>query len=41
MKIFLGLVVFICALSVLAGCHSGTTRGIGSDISKLGDNMQK
>ncbi|MFA5167228.1 MAG: entericidin [Candidatus Omnitrophota bacterium] len=41
MKTFLGIVILICALGLMAGCHSGTTRGIGSDISKLGNNMQK
>jgi len=41
MKAFLGMVILLCVLSVSAGCHSGTTRGIGSDISRLGDNMQE
>ncbi len=40
MKIFLGMVTLICILGLSAGCHSGTTRGIGEDISKLGNHMQ-
>ncbi len=41
MKTFLGMVILLCVLGLSAGCHSGTTRGIGSDISRLGNNMQK
>ncbi len=41
MKTFLWIVVLIGLLGMFAGCHSGTTRGIGSDISELGDHMQK
>ena len=25
----------------LAGCHSGTMRGVGSDVEKLGQKMEK
>ena len=35
------MIVLLSILVLSAGCHSGTTRGMGSDISKLGDNMQK
>ena len=41
MKTFLGIVILMCFLGLSAGCHSGTTRGVGSDISKLGNHMQK
>ncbi len=41
MKIITVSLILICVLGLSAGCHSGTTRGIGSDISKLGENMQK
>jgi len=41
MKKYSGWVLLFCVLTVFAGCHSGTTRGIGSDLSKLGSNMQK
>lgn len=41
MKTILGLFLLLCVVSLSAGCHSGTTRGIGSDISNLGDKMQQ
>ena len=41
MKNTIVLLMLLCVMSLSAGCHSGTTRGIGNDISKLGDNMQK
>ena len=41
MKTFLGLLVLLCLLGLSAGCHSGTTRGIGSDLSRMGNSMQK
>jgi len=41
MRTSLGIILLFCILGVSAGCHSGTTRGIGSDISELGNNMQK
>ena len=27
--------------ALLAGCHSGTMRGVGSDVEKLGQKMEK
>jgi predicted small secreted protein len=41
MKTFLGIVVLLCILGLSAGCHSGTMRGVGSDVSNLGNSMQK
>lgn len=41
MKTFLGVLILLCVLGLSAGCHSGTTRGIGSDISRLGNSMQQ
>lgn len=41
MKTFIGVLILFCILGLSAGCHSGTMRGVGSDISNLGDNMQK
>jgi len=40
MKTWLSMMSLMCVLGLLAGCHSGTTRGIGADISKLGNSMQ-
>lgn len=28
-------------LALTSGCHSGVVRGVGTDISKLGNHMQK
>lgn len=41
MKNIAVMVILFGVLVLSAGCHSGTTRGVGSDISKLGANMQK
>lgn len=41
MKNTIALLILLGVLGLSAGCHSGTTRGIGSDISKIGDNLQK
>jgi len=41
MKTFAWVLVVVCMFGVLSGCHSGIVRGTGSDISKLGDKMQK
>jgi len=41
MKTFLGMVILLCVLGLSVGCHSGIMRGTGSDVSKLGSNMQK
>ena len=41
MKTFLGMGILLCVLALSVGCHSGTVRGVGSDISKLGNHMQK
>jgi predicted small secreted protein len=35
------IVILLCVMGFSSGCHSGTTRGVGSDISKLGNSMQK
>jgi predicted small secreted protein len=41
MKTILSVLTLICVLGLSAGCHSGAVRGVGSDITKLGDHMQK
>lgn len=41
MKTFLVIVFVTCVLGVLSGCHSGIMRGAGSDVSRLGDRMQR
>ncbi|MDA9101173.1 hypothetical protein N9K06_00705 [Omnitrophica bacterium] len=41
MKNITVMVILLCVLALSAGCHSGFTRGVGSDLSKIGDNMQK
>lgn len=41
MKTFLGMLILLCVLGLSIGCHSGTMRGVGSDVSKLGSQMQK
>ncbi len=41
MKIFLSMALLLCILGLSTGCHSGLVRGVGSDVSKLGDHMQK
>ena len=39
-QVFL-VVLAVCSLIVLSGCHSGTVRGMGSDVEKLGERMQR
>jgi predicted small secreted protein len=41
MKAFLGIAILVCVFALSAGCNSGTMKGMGSDISNLGDKMQK
>jgi len=41
MKTSLWILILFFVLGLSAGCHSGIMRGTGSDISKLGSNMQK
>lgn len=41
MKAFASVLVVICVLGVLSGCHSGIMRGAGSDVERLGNRMQK
>ncbi len=41
MRTSLAIIILLCVLGLSTGCHSGTTRGMGSDISELGDHMQK
>lgn len=39
-KIQWGLILF-CVLGLFAGCHSGIMKGAGSDMSRMGDSLQK
>ncbi len=41
MKTILGILILICVLGLTAGCHSGIIRGAGSDVSRMGNSMQK
>lgn len=41
MKTFLGIMVLLCILGLSSGCHSGTTRGMGADLSRMGNSLQK
>jgi len=41
MKKVLAVFAFICVLGLSSGCHSGTMRGVGSDVSDLGNSLQK
>lgn len=41
MKTFLGAMLLLCIVGLSVGCHSGLMRGVGSDVSSLGENMQK
>ncbi len=41
MKTILGVLILLCVLGLTAGCHSGTTRGMGADLSRMGNSMQK
>ncbi len=41
MKTFVAMVLVTCMFGVLGGCHSGTMRGAGSDVERLGDRMQR
>ena len=41
MKLFVVIALLICMLGVTSGCHSGTMRGAGSDVKRLGDRMQR
>lgn len=40
MKSLLATLLVVCTLGLLSGCHSGTMKGVGSDVEKLGQNMQ-
>ena len=37
--VWIGLMV--CMLALSSGCHSGTVKGAGSDIERMGEAMQK
>jgi len=41
MRTSLLIIMLFYVLGLSAGCHSGIMRGTGSDLSKLGNNMQK
>ena len=41
MKRFVVVGLVICLLGLSSGCHSGTMRGAGSDVSRMGKAMQK
>ena len=40
MKIFLTGLIILAVLINLGGCNSGTMKGVGSDVEKLGEKMQ-
>ena len=37
----LTIMLMVCVLGAVGGCHSGTIRGVGSDVEKLGERMQR
>jgi len=41
MKTCVSILVVICLLVGLSGCHSGIMRGAGSDVERLGNKMQR
>jgi predicted small secreted protein len=41
MKTLVSILVALGVLVGLTGCHSGTMRGVGSDVERLGDRMQR
>ena len=41
MRAFLGMVVLLGVLGLVSGCHSGIMKGAGSDMSRMGDSLQK
>ena len=41
MRSFVLVGLLICILGLSSGCHSGTMRGAGSDVEKMGHAMQK
>lgn len=41
MKTLIAMVLVLCTLGVLSGCHSGIMRGAGADVGRLGDSMQR
>ncbi len=41
MKRFLMVLTAGILVFSVIGCHSGTMRGVGSDMEELGENMQK
>ncbi|GEM_PF-2463316 len=41
-KILLGMMLLVaCMLGLSSGCNSGTVKGAGSDIERLGEKMQR
>lgn len=36
----LSVLLVLGMLGLVSGCHSGTMRGAGQDVEKLGDRMQ-
>jgi len=41
MRSLVWIVLVLCAFGFLGGCHSGTMRGAGSDVERLGHRMQR
>ena len=41
MKLVMVLLLGTSIGTLLGGCHSGTMRGVGSDVEKLGQKMEK
>ena len=41
MRRLLAMLLAVSLLGVVSGCHSGTVRGAGSDVERLGERMQR
>ena len=37
----LSLLLILCTLAFMTGCHSDTVRGAGKDVEALGQSLQK
>jgi|GEM_PF-4763343 len=40
-KQFVWAAFFLSVMGLVSGCHSGIMRGAGSDMSRMGDSLQK
>ena len=41
MKKMIGTLLIVSLFVAVSGCHSGTMRGVGSDVEALGQKMKK